>query len=276
MAAVVLVAAITSLADIDRVEAGAPIGIEVRVWQSVEDEAEIYASARIKDGSWGTLGTFLLPLDDGSTQGFRFGVFTIDTPRRDEPPAYFEVRVWQHVQNTRRIDIEARPQGGTWLTLGRVPLALDDGLSSSRRYRYGDIVATLPLSTLPWYRLDGPTPCPSVHPPGSGRAYWGPPDRLIVAAVCYWIDEAGEIRSSRIWELYLGYNLWDDVQFSGYERNLTFTFFDSSYVVYDETFMIDGRCVLASSLALGTGIAGPLRSFASLTACVRATGDEGT
>ena len=50
-----------------------------------------------------------------------------------------EVRVWQHVRDPLRIYVSARPVGGDWDTLGTIRLLLDDGLSSDRAYRFGDI-----------------------------------------------------------------------------------------------------------------------------------------
>ena len=50
-----------------------------------------------------------------------------------------EARVWQDVRDDRRIYISARVAGGSWDTLGTIRLLLDDGLSSTGRYRYGDI-----------------------------------------------------------------------------------------------------------------------------------------
>ena len=53
--------------------------------------------------------------------------------------ARVEVRVWQDVGNELDIRISARPATGSWRTLGIIPLPLDDGLSETGRYRYGDI-----------------------------------------------------------------------------------------------------------------------------------------
>ena len=49
------------------------------------------------------------------------------------------MRVWQDVRDDLRIYISARVAGGSWDTLGTIRLLLDDGLSSTGRYRYGDI-----------------------------------------------------------------------------------------------------------------------------------------
>lgn len=49
-----------------------------------------------------------------------------------------ELRVWQDIEDARTIHVGARLASGSWRTLGMVPLALDDGVSS-RGFRYGDI-----------------------------------------------------------------------------------------------------------------------------------------
>ena len=49
-----------------------------------------------------------------------------------------EVRVWQATDDPLSIHVSARATGGSWDTLGTVPLALDGGLSRDGRYRYGD------------------------------------------------------------------------------------------------------------------------------------------
>ena len=92
--------------------------------------------------------------------------------------------------------------------------------------------------------------------------------------MCWWVDGIGEIHMSRIWEFYLGYWLWADVDISGYETNLTLTFFDESYyTLFDVVYLIDGTCVASSQLEPGTGIPGIARRFATMDACALASGD---
>ncbi len=122
--------------------------IEVRVWQDVGDELDIQISARPADGSWRTLGTVPLPLDDGfsSTGRYRYGDVSLDVvPRNWGSPLIVEVRVWQGLQDSRNIYISARGSRGSWDTLGTVRLPLDDGLSSDRQLRFGDISLGVPL-----------------------------------------------------------------------------------------------------------------------------------
>ena len=68
----------------------------------------------------------------------------LSEPAEPDDPATgnVEVRVWQRVADPLRVYISARPEGGSWDTLGTIPLPLDDGHSRSRNYRYGDVTAT--------------------------------------------------------------------------------------------------------------------------------------
>ena len=138
--------------------------VEVRVWQDVRDARSIYISARPEDGSWATLGTMPLPLDDGlSGSGrFRYGDITVAVPVASATKDV-EVRVWQAVRDARNIYISARPEGGSWATLGTIPLPLDDGHSSSGRFRYGDITVEVPVP-LPSAPTATPTPTPTPTP----------------------------------------------------------------------------------------------------------------
>ena len=142
-------------------QGGLEATVEVRVWQALNVETDIRISARPAGGSWRTLGTFRLPLDDGtsSTGQYRYGDIAIDVPLANRAwPATVEVRVWQDVGNTQRIYISARPAGGDWGSLGTRPFPLTDGLSSNGRFRYGDISLDVPLpetSVRTLARVDG-------------------------------------------------------------------------------------------------------------------------
>ena len=124
--------------------------VEVRVWQDVNNARNIYISARPEGGNWATLGTIPLPLDDGhSSNGrFRYGDIVVAVPV-GSGESDVEVRVWQAVRDALSVYISARPEGGSWATLGTIPLPLDDGHSSSGRFRYGDITVEVPVP-LPW------------------------------------------------------------------------------------------------------------------------------
>ena len=58
--------------------------------------------------------------------------------------ATVEVRVWQHVENGRDIYVNARAVGGAWA--GLTELALDDGFSTTGRFRFGDVSFEVPLA----------------------------------------------------------------------------------------------------------------------------------
>lgn len=66
---------------------------------------------------------------------------------QEVPSASIDVRVWQNVGDELDIRISARPTGGLWQTVGTIPLPLDDGLSSSGRYRYGDLEMDVAVQT---------------------------------------------------------------------------------------------------------------------------------
>ena len=58
------------------------VTVELRIWQHVEHQAQHYISARLADGSWRTLGTVPLELDDGTSQSgmWRYGTHTFALP----------------------------------------------------------------------------------------------------------------------------------------------------------------------------------------------------
>ena len=104
---------------------------------------------------------------------------------QDEPPptpaalaytAGVDVRVWQSVADDSRLYISARPEGGSWHTLGTIPLDMS-GLNSRGTYRYGDItvgvelprIAPPPSTTTPTASDSGepaspPDPVPEPEP----------------------------------------------------------------------------------------------------------------
>ena len=131
--------------------------VEVRVWQRIADPLRIYVSARPEGGSWETLGTIPLPLDDGfsSSGSYRYGDITVETPH---DRSVVEVRVWQRIADSLRIYVSARPEGGSWEALGTIPLPLDDGRSSDGNYRYGDITVETEAVGVPAPAADSATP----------------------------------------------------------------------------------------------------------------------
>ena len=73
---------------------------------------------------------------------------TPDASRPDEPMPIIniEVRVWEDVRDPTKNYISARYEGGSWRTLGTIPLPLTDGMSRSGRFRYGDIILAVPVT----------------------------------------------------------------------------------------------------------------------------------
>ena len=51
--------------------------------------------------------------------------------------AVVELRVWQNVYNAEQLWVSARPEGGSWATLGTIPFPLDAGHSADGSSRYG-------------------------------------------------------------------------------------------------------------------------------------------
>ncbi|MCY3505247.1 MAG: hypothetical protein OXH41_03690 [Chloroflexi bacterium] len=64
---------------------------------------------------------------------------------QDGNTANVEVRVWQSTQDSEQLYISARPEGGSWRTLGTIPLDMS-GLNSRETFRYGDITVGVPVA----------------------------------------------------------------------------------------------------------------------------------
>ena len=120
--------------------------------------------------------------------------------------ANVEVRVWEDVNDPERNYISARPEGGSWRTLGTIPLPLTDGVSSSGRFRYGDITLAVPLPDAPDAPTPTPTPVTGDHEPWTGQNEVGPV--FYTAAE----DEFGRVRTnvyvSNEWDEYLYVRCW--------------------------------------------------------------------
>ena len=65
------------------------------------------------------------------------GVIGVAVARSDSG-VVAEVRVWQEIDDPQNLHVSARARGGSWETMGTVPLSLTSGVSSDGRYRYGD------------------------------------------------------------------------------------------------------------------------------------------
>ena len=138
LALAVAVVALGMAAGVDA-QSGNTANVEVRVWQRISDARALYISARPEGGSWRTLGT--IPLGRGEASAYRTGA---DGRFRysDITIAGVDVRVWQRTNNARSLYISARPRGGSWSTLGTIPLNMS---GRSGAFRYGDITVRVPL-----------------------------------------------------------------------------------------------------------------------------------
>ena len=166
--------------------------VEVRVWQKVDDDRALYISARPEGGSWATLGTIPLPLDDGhsSSGRFRYGDITVAVPVASAMKDV-EVRVWQDVNNARNIYISARPDGGSWRTLGTIPIPLTDGVSSSGSFRYGDITLAVELEDAVEPEA---TPSPTATPtPTPGPTYGSCSAAYAAGLTGHWSEEEARV-----------------------------------------------------------------------------------
>ena len=112
-----------------------------------------------------------------------------------------EVRVWQDVRDGRRIHLSARPEGGSWRELGTIPLPLDDGLSGTGRYRYGDVVIAL-------------TPPP---PPSCADAALAADCAALLTARDALAGDGGSLN----WSASVPITEWDGVTVSGTPRRVT-------------------------------------------------------
>ena len=84
--------------------------------------------------------------------------------------ANVEIRVWESTSDPTRNYISARPEGGSWRTLGTIPLGTGDATAyeetSNGRFRYSDITLAVPLpeSAAAPRPTATPTPTPSPTP----------------------------------------------------------------------------------------------------------------
>ena len=69
----------------------------------------------------------------------------VDATQNSAGTVLVEVRVWQDVTDSAAIYVSARAAGGSWRASALLPLLLDDGISPSGAFRYGDIRLDVPL-----------------------------------------------------------------------------------------------------------------------------------
>ena len=130
-------------------DGGGAATVEVRVWQSVDDDRDLYVSARPAGGSWRALGTVPLALDGLTASGaYRYGDVALAVPLLGGGTAEADVRVWQGDSVTTAVTtgifVSVRFAGDAWSVPGTAALPLDDGFASNGRYRYGDVSLAIP------------------------------------------------------------------------------------------------------------------------------------
>ena len=112
-------------------------GIRLRVWQGVgsaERLRVLAVSTRAAGGSWSHATA--LDMDGVSASGrYRYADMELDGA---------EARVWQAVDDARRVYLSARATGGSWREFGTVRLAMS-GINHTGTHRYADVV--VPAST---------------------------------------------------------------------------------------------------------------------------------
>ena len=118
------------------------VTVEMRLWQDVHNAENVWISARPQGGDWRTLGTIPFPLDAGDGAAtYRY---------RDLAIAGAELRVWQKRDESERFYVRACggacPEEDLFEARSRIRVPLDDGHSSSGRYRYGDLTVAVPLA----------------------------------------------------------------------------------------------------------------------------------
>ena len=162
-------------------DAGGEVIVELRVWQDVNDQENLYVSARLQGGRWDAHGTRAVQLQYGlgglgrynydtlSIGGVELGIwqrkpqapgaYRIDVVR-DPYYGYRFVQVEDEERDSGPLPVFVRACGkecavgwwefrAAWQELGAVRLLLDDGHSPSGRYRYGDMtIAVSPTSGL--------------------------------------------------------------------------------------------------------------------------------
>lgn len=140
--------------------------VDLRVWQHVEHSDNIWITWRLRGSRWSSTVPF--PLDK---HGFSFERHSFHWFRDLAVPGA-ALRVWQRYSAPERIFVQVcvtpcrdwlqpfsqtnprlpeeiweawPPSAESWKPLGKFPLPLDDGLSRSGRYRYGNLSVAIPI-----------------------------------------------------------------------------------------------------------------------------------
>ena len=82
---------------------------------------------------------------------------------QDSNTANVEVRVWQSTRDAERLWISARPEGGSWATLGTIPLSMGE-VNTRGTLRYEDITLAVPVTGVDAPAEPTPSPTTGVDP----------------------------------------------------------------------------------------------------------------
>ncbi len=151
--AVVVVVAGCGTGDATTDAVPAPVIVELRVYQHIDDPDDLRVSARLRGDGVDALS--MLSFGDLDRTGRSEGYADVSHHRYgDAVLGGVAVRVWQRETAPESIFVQACPStscragrpGGTvrWRPLGMNPLPLDDGISEDGRYRYGDLTVAIP------------------------------------------------------------------------------------------------------------------------------------
>ena len=132
--------------------------VEVTVWRSIADPAQLYVSTRPEGSHWQTLDT---PLDlsrrSDSGRFHQSNAVRVTVPLGHGATATVEVTVWRSIADPTRLYVSTRPENGRWQTLD-TPLDLSRRSDSGRFHQSNAVrVAVLvPPPPSPDFVVDTP------------------------------------------------------------------------------------------------------------------------
>ncbi|MCY3887903.1 MAG: hypothetical protein OXG19_09445 [Chloroflexi bacterium] len=137
--------------------------VEVTVWRSISDPAQLYVSTRPAGGRWRTLNTPLdLSMRSASGRFHQSNAVRVAVPLGRGVTATVEVTVWRSVADPALLYISTRPAGGRWRTLD-TPLDLSMRSASGRFHQSSAVRVAVPVPDLV---IDPPTVSASRLMPG--------------------------------------------------------------------------------------------------------------
>ena len=140
--------------------------VEVTVWRSISDPAQLYVSTRPAGGRWRTLNTPLdLSMRSASGRFHQSNAVRVAVPLGRGVTATVEVTVWRSVADPALLYISTRPAGGRWRTLD-TPLDLSMRSASGRFHQSSAVRVAVPVPDLV---IDPPTV--SASHPMAGQAF---------------------------------------------------------------------------------------------------------